>query len=104
MCIYRLFFGTKKGLLVKTLFPIGYFHRSSLIGTIEKIIEILVLIPFIIYNNSFLNAIIFICAFKSIYCLVSLFLFANGPKSHSLKLCKMENLKKDYSYIKNHCQ
>ena len=100
MCIYRLFFGTKKGLLVKTLFPIGYFHRSSLIGTIEKIIEILVLIPFIIYNNSFLNAIIFICAFKSIYCLVSLFFICKWTKIPFFKTMQNGKLKEGLQLYK----
>ncbi len=88
LCFYRLLFGSTKGLLVKTLFPIGYFHRSSLIGSSEKIVEILVLIPFVIYSNSFLNAIIFISIFKSIYCLVSLFLINKWTKLSFFKIRK----------------
>lgn len=94
LCFYRLLIGSSKGLLVKTLFPIGYFHKSSLIGTSEKIVEILVLIPFVLYNNSFLKAIIFISIFKSIYCVVSIFLINKWTKVSILRIIKLGNLRK----------
>ena len=100
LCFYRLLFGSSKGLMVKTLFPIGYFHRSSLLGTAEKIVEILVLIPFVIFSKSFLDAIIFITIFKSIYCIVSLWLIYIWSGNSVIKLRKSGALKDGFKMYK----
>lgn len=100
LCIYRLFFGSLKGLLVKTLFPIGYYHRSSIIGSTEKIVEILVLIPFVIYSDSFLDAIIYISIFKSVYCLISIYLIKRWTKLSSTILIKNGNIRKGLNMYK----
>ncbi|MFT4803170.1 MAG: O-antigen/teichoic acid export membrane protein [Salibacteraceae bacterium] len=74
LVLYRMVLGGFKGLLVKTSFPLGLFHKSAMIGLFEFVLELFVLIISSFLNLSLYQTAILFVSIKSGYVLISFYL------------------------------
>jgi O-antigen/teichoic acid export membrane protein len=100
LCCYRLLIGGGKGILVRTLYPLGYFHRSSMIGLGEAFLDLLVLFVSVQCSVGFLKAIIFTALAKSVYALFSFYMISRWTGISLFKLRREGDLKTGLKYYK----
>jgi O-antigen/teichoic acid export membrane protein len=100
LCFYRVLLGGSKGLLVRTLYPLGFFHRSSMIGLGEAFLDLLVLFVSVQCGVGFLKAIIFTALAKSVYALFSFYLISRWTGILLFKLKREGDLKTGLRYYK----